>query len=314
MPAAGVRMTSTHLPYLPKICPLIQRSFRQHVVPHSPSVRPTPPGDGLSVSIVTYYPDEALLARTVVSLASAVDCLRASRPDFHINICFVDNGGLPDLSRLWEVLKRSGIANNVITGHGNVGYARGHNLAIEQSRGRYHLVLNPDIDLEPNALTQALDFLDTNPDVGLLTPRIGDDAGRIQYLCRRYPALLDLFVRGFFPAALKKPFERRLAHYEMRDRINESDIVWDPPIVSGCFMLFRTKSLKHLKGFDPRYFLYFEDYDLSLRTRELARIAYVPAVRVMHHGGGAARKGRAHIRMFVSSAFKFYNRFGWKWL
>ena len=100
----------------------------------------------------------------------------------------------------------------------------------------------------------------------------------------------------------------------MRDVINERDIVWDPPIVSGCFMLFRTDVLKRLSGFDPRYFLYFEDYDLSLRTHNIARVAYVPAVRVLHHGGGAARKGSAHIRMFATSAIKFFIRFGWKWV
>jgi GT2 family glycosyltransferase len=100
----------------------------------------------------------------------------------------------------------------------------------------------------------------------------------------------------------------------MRDLINDRDIVWDPPIVSGCFMLFRTSVLKKLAGFDARYFLYFEDYDLSLRTHEVARVAYAPAVRVLHHGGGAARKGSAHIRMFVASAYKFFSRFGWKWL
>jgi GT2 family glycosyltransferase len=69
-----------------------------------------------------------------------------------------------------------------------------------------------------------------------------------------------------------------------------------------------------LSGFDPRYFLYFEDYDLSLRTHELAHVAYVPSVLAIHHGGGAARKGGAHIRMFMASAYKFYNRFGWKLL
>jgi GT2 family glycosyltransferase len=100
----------------------------------------------------------------------------------------------------------------------------------------------------------------------------------------------------------------------MRDVINDRDVVWDPPIVSGCFMLFRTALLKGLAGFDPRYFLYFEDYDLSLRAHEHARVVYTPAVRVLHHGGGASRKGSKHIQMFVSSAFKFFNRFGWKWL
>lgn len=114
------------------------------------------------------------------------------------------------------------------------------------------------------------------------------------------------------PAGLRAHFCNRLAHYEMRDVINDHDIVWDPPIVSGCFMLFRTEVLKKLGGFDPRYFLYFEDYDLSLRTHDVARVAYVPSVRVIHHGGGASRKGFAHIRMFAASAFKFYNRFGWR--
>ncbi|APR37488.1 glycosyl transferase [Paraburkholderia sp. SOS3] len=200
------------------------------------------------------------------------------------------------------------------SGHGNVGYGRGHNLAIVQARSEYHLVLNPDVDLDRDALIDALDFLETHPEVGLLTPRISDAQGRIQYLCRRYPTLLDLFVRGFLPGSARRFFTQRLARYEMRDVINERDIVWDPPIVSGCFMLFRTQVLARLSGFDPRYFLYFEDYDLSLRAHDVARVAYVPHVRVLHHGGGAARKGHRHIKLFLASAFKFYRRFGWKFI
>ncbi|WP_231892056.1 glycosyltransferase family 2 protein [Burkholderia sp. MSMB1589WGS] len=281
----------------------------------SPSRRSPPSSDeGLSISVVTYHPDRAQIAQTLTSLSAACERLHAARPGLAVGVYLVDNGGLPDLSEHLAALARAGIGWTLIAGHGNVGYARGHNLGIERARSRYHLVLNPDIDLEPDALAQALDFLDAHPEVGLLTPRIYDGERRLQYLCRRYPALLDLFVRGFLPAALRRPFARRLSRYEMRDRINETEIVWDPPIVSGCFMLFRTEPLKRLHGFDPRYFLYFEDYDLSLRAGELARIAYVPAVRILHHGGGAARKGFAHIRMFVASAFKFYNRFGWKWL
>lgn len=173
-------------------------------------------------------------------------------------------------------------------------------------------MLNPDIDLDGDALAAGLAFFDAHSDTGLLTPWIGDDRGQQQYLCRRYPSLLDLFVRGFLPARLRRLFARRLAAYEMRDQIDGKNVRWDPPIVSGCFMLFRTEVLKKLGGFDPRYFLYFEDYDLSLRTHDVARVAYVPSVRVIHHGGGASRKGFAHIRMFAASAFKFYNRFGWR--
>jgi GT2 family glycosyltransferase len=270
--------------------------------------------DGFSVSLVVYRPDVYLLARTLASLATAVDELRCERPALVFKVCIVDNGGLGNVSPGMELLKRQGVSCSIVSGHGNVGYGRGHNLAIARAVSAYHLVLNPDIDLDPAALVEALAFFEQHPEVGLLTPRIGDESGALQYLCRRYPTVFDLFARGFMPHGVRQHFRRRLACYEMRDMINERDVVWDPPIVSGCFMLFRTDLLKRLAGFDPRYFLYFEDYDLTLRAHEISRVAYVPSVRVVHHGGGASRKGLTHIRMFAGSAFKFFNRFGWKWL
>ncbi len=270
--------------------------------------------EGLSISVVVYRPDLALLLSTLESVATACRTLHLERPSFALRLTIIDNGGLPDIETSLDTLRASSINCEIFSGHGNIGYGCGHNLAIENSPYSFHLVLNPDIELDARALASAVDFLDAHPEAGLLTPRIGDDAGRLQYLCRRYPTLVDLFARGFLPARARRLFDRRLARYEMRDLINERDTVWDPPIVSGCFMVFRTTVLKTLAGFDSRYFLYFEDYDLSLRAHEVTRVVYAPVVRVLHHGGGAARKGSAHIRMFVSSAFKFFNRFGWKWL
>lgn len=273
-----------------------------------------PESDGLSVSVVVYHPDTEQLVSTLTGLAAACDALHISRPRLPVALYLVDNGGLPDVSASLDELRARNVVCAVITGQGNVGYGRGHNLAIERSASRYHLVLNPDIDLARDALREGLDFFDAHPEAGLITPWIGDEHGAQQFLCRRYPTLLDLFVRGFLPSGMRRLFVRRLARYEMRDRINARDTVWDPPIVSGCFMLFRMTALKQLAGFDARYFLYFEDYDLSLRAHDVTRVVYTPAVRVLHHGGGAARKGSAHIRMFMSSAYKFFNRFGWKWL
>jgi len=270
--------------------------------------------EGLSVSVVVYRPDLAELAGTLASLRVACEAVRTRRPGLPISLCLVDNGGLPDVRASLGALHALDVSCTILTGHGNIGYGRGHNLAIERVESRYHLVLNPDIDLDRDALVRALDFFDAHSDAGLLTPWIGDEQGRQQFLCRRYPTLLDLFVRGFLPGSWRRLFARRLSRYEMRDLINDRDIVWDPPIVSGCFMFFRTSVLKKLAGFDARYFLYFEDYDLSLRAHGVARVVYAPAVRVLHHGGGASRKGSAHIRMFAASAYKFFSRFGWKWL
>ncbi|MDN7675968.1 glycosyltransferase family 2 protein [Burkholderia oklahomensis] len=265
------------------------------------------------MSIVVYRPNLRQLAKTFSSLLSALERLGVARPDARAGLYVVDNGDEPEVLPALDELRARGVVCTLIGAHGNVGYGCGHNLAIERAASRYHLILNPDVDLDANSLVAAFDFFDAHPGVGLVTPRVDDEHGQMQYLCRRYPTLLDLFVRGFMPAGIRRLFARRLARYEMRDIVNATDVAWDPAIVSGCFMLFRTDVLKALRGFDARYFLYFEDYDLSLRTHDIARVAYVPTISIRHYGGGAARKGMHHVCLFVMSAFRFFNRFGWKW-
>jgi GT2 family glycosyltransferase len=267
----------------------------------------------ISVSIVVYRPHRDHLERTLHTLDFALDGLRAGDQGGAVPLFLVNNG-------TDEAIDWSKLANDartklvVIEGQGNVGYGRGHNLAIQRTSSRYHLILNPDIELDRDALARAVAFLEAHPEVGVITPHIADETGHQQFLCRRLPTVFDLFVRGFLPRRFRTPFAKRLAHYELRDAIDDKNVFWDPPIVSGCFMLYRTEVLKKLGGFDPRYFLYFEDYDLSLRTHDIARIAYVPSVRVLHHGGDAARKGFTHIKLFITSAIRFFNRFGWRWL
>ncbi|WP_235007621.1 glycosyltransferase family 2 protein [Caballeronia humi] len=267
----------------------------------------------ISVSVVVYRPNRQLLERTLSTLDAALGRLCVADQAVSAPLYLVNNGTNERMD-WYELAGEARFTTAVIEGQGNVGYGLGHNLAIECTSSRYHLVLNPDIELGCDALSHALAFMEAHPEVGLLSPLILEEDGHQQFLCRRYPTVFDLFARGFLPARLRAPFANRLARYEMRDVIGDKEVVWDPPIVSGCFMLFRTDVLKKLGGFDPRYFLYFEDYDLSLRTHEIARVAYVPSVRVLHHGGDAARKGWTHIKLFVTSAYKFFNRFGWKWL
>ena len=59
--------------------------------------------------------------------------------------------------------------------------------------------------------------------------------------------------------------------------------------------------------------MYFEDFDLSLRIAPAHKVMYVPAVRIIHFGGDAAKKGRRHVGMFIRSAVTFFSHHGWKW-
>lgn len=266
----------------------------------------------LTVSMVTYAPRRPVLEPTLHALDAAAALLRAAGRPVTVRLVLVDNGPGPADRTLVETLAGAlDMPVQVIGGHGNVGYGVGHNLAIAAGMGDFHLILNPDVEMAADALEQALGFLQAHPEVGLLAPETREADGSLQYLCKRYPSLVDLFLRGFAPAALRRRFAARLARYEMRDRIG-CEVVMDPPIVSGCFMLFRAPVLERLGGFDNRFFLYFEDFDLSLRAARLTRIAYVPAVRIVHHGGRAARKGWRHRLRFMRSALTFFRLHGWR--
>ena len=145
----------------------------------------------------------------------------------------------------------------------------------------------------------------------MVAPAAYGEDGRMQYLCKRYPSLWVLFLRGFAPERMRRRHAAALEAYEMRDVIGEH-FLSGVPLASGCFMLVRTELLRRVGGFDPRYFMYFEDYDLSLRIGREAHVAYVPQARIVHHGGEAARKGARHVGWFVASAWKFFARHGWR--
>lgn len=263
------------------------------------------PSRQLSVCIVTYKPQWPILKVTLESLKTAIDYAAIDA-----NVVIVDNSPVDEVSeRIGSELPDFPVA--VISGHGNLGFGRANNFALRLS-AELHLVLNPDVEIDPAALQIALDFMMANPDCGLLSPESFSRDGNRQYICKRYPAVFDLLLRGFAPRLLRRLFQKRLGWYEMRDRIGQQHTVWDPPIVSGCFMLFRREVFNALGGFDPRYMLYFEDFDISLRAAKITRIAHVPAVKIIHEGGNAGAKGAWHIWQFVCSASKFYAVHGYK--
>jgi len=195
----------------------------------------------------------------------------------------------------------------------NRGYGHGHNTAMKSLASDVHLVLNPDVELETDTLRAGLSFLARNRDVVLVSPKVYGRGGEQEFLCKRYPSVLVLLLRGFAPRCIQRLFRRRLAAYEMRDVCGDDRPV-EVGIASGCFMLMRTPVLLEEGGFNERFFLYFEDFDLSLRLEHKGRLVFEPAMRIVHHGGYAASKGWQHLRYFISSGVLFFNRHGWRWI
>ena len=274
----------------------------------------------LQISIVTYRPDLKLLERCLRKLAQAIVTGREQGVMRTVHLALIDNsehrGVAEEVNNLGKA--RFADANVHVTylhGHANIGYGAAHNLVLHGTGSDYHLVLNPDVEVAAESLANGIRWLDTHPDVGALAPAVIGPAGNVEYLCKRYPAVFDLFLRGFAPTPLRGMFKRRLARYEMRDLLDADPPrdVLGIPALSGAFMLVRRTAIDRTGGFDPKFFLYFEDFDWSVRLNRITKTAYVPSVQIGHHGGGAARKGLHHIHLFIASGWRFYRKNGWKW-
>ena len=101
----------------------------------------------------------------------------------------------------------SGVQVHYLHGHANIGYGIAHNLMLHGTGADYQLVLNPDVELAPDALANAVRWLDAHPDVGALAPAVTQRATATpEYLCKRYPAVFDLFLRGFAPGFVRRLF------------------------------------------------------------------------------------------------------------
>ena len=271
----------------------------------------------LSISIVIYDTPLENFERNLVKALSAVKYLEKNQSPVQWTYIYIINNSKIPLAdqlapRIDKDLKRVKCSFFVLEGHGNIGYGSAQNLVLAEAVGEVHVFMNPDVVLAEDSLAQGLKYLDKEHDVVALSPKCSDLQNNKQPLCKRYPSIFDLFVRGFFSEKLRKVFNKRLSNYEMRD-LSDSYPSHEIPIISGCFMMCRSKAVFKVGGFDPKYFLYFEDFDLSLRLREVGRLAYVPTVSIIHTGGNASKKGLRHIMLFVKSAIKFFNTYGWKW-
>jgi len=196
----------------------------------------------------------------------------------------------------------------------NVGYGRGHNKVIETVlNSPYHIIINPDIIIAPSTIESLCSFMDKNPDIGIVCPKILNEDETIQFLNKRYPTVFDLFARRFIPKSMHSFMQRRLDRYEMKD-IGYEDIC-DVEFMTGSFMFCRTKPLTAVGGFDDRYFMYLEDADLSRKIQQAGyRTVYYPPATVTHLWERASHKSLKMTWVHIRSAIAYFNKWGWKFL
>jgi GT2 family glycosyltransferase len=263
--------------------------------------RASPPAATLdcTASIVTYRSDHATLRRCAESFL---------REPVRSCLAIVDNGPAEDRSHA----AFEGLPVLHVPSPGNVGFGRGHNLALTAlPDSRYHLVLNPDVVIHDGAVQRMVAFMDANPDVGMACPRILNPDGTVQHLQRRFPTVVDLMLRRFLPSVLRPLVRRRLSWYVMED--HDYANVFDVPCITGPFLFCRTELLRQIGGFDPRYFLYFEDSDLSRTVRATgARLVCNPHVSIEHVWARAPHKSLRMALVMMRNGLRYFDKWGWE--
>jgi GT2 family glycosyltransferase len=234
----------------------------------------------ISVSIVVYKPNLQVLSKVI-------SCLISSDLDnTALSVFVIDNSHDIEWHQkincfINEFKLSPNIMIKLIKSPGNIGYGKANNLVLDKIDSDYHLVLNPDVFVSQDTLSNAINYMENNPNIGLLVPAIYSEDNIHQHLCKQNPTLLIMFLRGFCPTFIKNYFKNYIDKYEMKNADYDS-VNKDIPFPSGCFMFFRTIIFKKLNGFDPSFFMYYEDADIGRRLLKISHSVYVPSVKIIH--------------------------------
>jgi GT2 family glycosyltransferase len=253
----------------------------------------------VSISIVTYNNDK-IIKKCLQSIFKNIN-----NTDFELII--VDNNSSDSTV---SIIEKDFKNVRLIKNEKNVGFGAAHNIAIELGKGKYHLVINPDIIFTENTIEKLINFMEENSDVGLVSPKIIFPDGRIQYLCKRSPCLFNLCIRRFAPGFIQKLFKKRIDYFEMRE--TGYNKIMDVYYLSGSFMLFRKNVLEKIGGFDENIFMYFEDADITHRIGEISRALFYPYTSVVHLWERGSYKNIKLLFISLVSTAKYFNKWGWK--
>jgi GT2 family glycosyltransferase len=187
-----------------------------------------------------------------------------------------------------EMVETSFPEVKIIRNAENLGFPRGNNVGIKASCGKYIYLLNSDIKVFPGCLDTLADYLDQNPEVGMVGPRILNRDLTHQSSCRRFPTLWNNFCelaglakifRGF------RFFSGEHMFYFKGDRLRDVDVL------VGCFWTIRRTAVDQFGLLDEGFFMFAEDVDWCKRFWENGwRIAFCPGAQAIHFRGGSSTR------------------------
>lgn len=232
------------------------------------------PSPELSIVIVAHNGRERVLQTVASALAAATDV--------DLELLLVDSGSTDGTADAGE---RLGDPVRVIRSV-NRGFAAGSNRALRDARGRYVLLLNPDVDIAHGSFRELLTALDQRPTVGAASVIQRSPTGYLLNTIRRFPSPMQDMGEAVF--AQRWPIVGHLQStvVDESEYEHEKAVDW----VVGAFLIMRREALIEVGLLDERFFLYSEETDWCLRLRQKGWDArHLPVMTIVHHEGGYER-------------------------
>lgn len=248
----------------------------------------------LCASIVLFKNEEKLIRKTIESFLSTT---------LNVKLFLIDNSPTDTLKCLANDSRIEYLFMN-----SNKGFGAAHNIVLKNAPNisKYHLVLNPDVYFDSEIISLLIRKMENDTEIGMIMPKILNEDMTPQFLPKLLPSPLDLIIRVFFPKSLF--FKQRRQNYVLE---KYPDLELNVPIISGCFSIFRLNVLNNIGFYDERFFMYFEDFDISRRIHSKFKTIYCPSVSVVHAYERGAAKNFKLFRIFILSAFSYFNKHGW---
>lgn len=237
-----------------------------------------------------------------------------ARCGLKVGVAIVDNASGDGVKELESIFPNT----KVFVQNKNNGFGAGHNRACQMFDADYYFILNPDTEFfgDSCVLEKMYKFMEENPRVGVLGPKIVYPNGDLQYSCYRFPVFTQPFFRRTIWGQSGKG-KKLNDHFLMKDFSHEEvrPVDW----LMGSALFIRGRAFKEVGGFDERYWMYAEDSDLcrQLWERHWA-VYYYPEVCIRHVHGRASSKVPGIIRALLTNRFARVHliswlKYFWKW-
>ena len=240
-------------------------------------------------------------------LFNAIENLTRFSRDVDFTLYVVDNASSDGTADEVEDYFRENPHVKVIHNADNKGFGKAHNQMLECIDSKYHFVINPDIIVKDDVIGKMCAFMESKPACGMESPDIRFPDGRVQVLAKRNPKLRYLIASRL---SSDREHNRYLREYAMLDKDLSKPLRIEN--CSGCFFAIRTELFKKIGGFDDRYFMYFEDFDLARTAAQQTEMWYNPGAVVYHEWGRDSKRNTKLMLIHIQSTFKYFLKWMFK--